>query len=468
MESDEDGRKEMNQLSEFFITFTTNGLTELKDGLKDINTKLDSLNTSFDKGVSKGDSFFSKFTNWGLKLTALAAGFVSVGKAIKDAFNMGTDIISLNTAADAAGVKAEQVEALAIATAPYLGGRKDISSAGNFFQNLAMTQTKAWRGQYAQSLIDEMAYAGGITISPESTKEQWMYGIADLLHYYTLNPQDERSAGARLLLSQAFGGMSREQMLLLSEGSASLRETLGKANQHLTMPGEENLIKALEQTKAKMKFQEEWENLVTELIPLTTKIYNALTAVVKSINDFFQSEGWKAIVNTAKWLYETFKEGWEMISGWFRSKYGENEPTVENAVWQMTEHKGRVALNNILNDNASIADIAYLQQRLTDANAMNPELKKAFGNEMNRLMMLNAMSAGQTLDLPYDKNLKLADVILSQANSNLSSRSGGVNNDVDVNIREINITGMGTDAAKQTANALNGEIQTAVLSGGIK
>ena len=37
----------MNELGNFFISFTTTGLTELKDGLTDINTKLDGLNDSF-------------------------------------------------------------------------------------------------------------------------------------------------------------------------------------------------------------------------------------------------------------------------------------------------------------------------------------------------------------------------------------------------------------------------------------
>ena len=463
-----------NQLSEFFVTFTTNGLTELKDGLKDLNIKMDDLNTSFTTGASKGDSFFGKFVGWGLKLTALAAGFASVGKAIKDAFNIGSDIIALNTQADAAGVKAEQIEALAWATAPYLGGKKDISAAGNFFENLAITQTKAWRGQYAKSLIDEMAYAGGITIRPDASKEEWMYGIADLLHYYEANPNDPRSAGARLLLSQAFGGMSKEQMLLFSQGRAGLKADLAEGMKHLTLSGEDNLTKAMQQAKAKMEFEEAWQNLVTQLIPLTTGILNALTTVVNYVSEFITKyvPSWDSVLSAWNSFIEFMKPGWEIVSNFFKRIFGGNNvEDAKNAAWQVSEHEGRTALRNILGGQFGIKDIATLQQRMSDAGTLNPELKAAFGNEMNRLMMTNALAAGATLDLPYDKNIKLVDVLLKYGKSPLNTAGSASsltnNNNASVTMETVNVYG-DKELLNKTQSALNNlQFQPSVQSSGV-
>lgn len=271
----------MNELGEFFITFNTKGLQEVKDGLKDINTKMDGLNSAFTQGISVGDNFFGKFTAWGLKITALVAGFVSIGKAMKDAFNIGKDITQLNVLADVAGVRAEDVEALAIALAPYKAGQKDISSAANFYRQMTETQTQWWRGQYSEKVIEEMSRAGVTGLKANSTQEQWMNGLVDALSYYQ-GQHTRQAIGARNLFAKAFG-LSDEQMLFFAEGRDYVSKQLEYGRQHITLAGEANLRNAAEQTRAKMEFQEAWDNLTKRLMPLVTDFLNALTWLVNGI-----------------------------------------------------------------------------------------------------------------------------------------------------------------------------------------
>lgn len=453
----------MNNIGEFFVTFTTTGIKELKDGLKDINERLDALNKSFSSGATKGDSFFSKFTSWGLKLTALASGFIGVGNAIKDAFNMGNEIIQLNLAADVAGTTAENVEALSIAMYSLTGNRKDVSSAANFYRNMAETQTQWWRGQYSDEVIKQMSYAGVRNLTANATEQQWMNGLIDTLHFYQ-NQHTKQAIGARNLFAKAFG-LTDAQMAFFATGRDFVHNQLDYGMQHLTLSGEGNLEKAIEQSKAKLEFETNWQNLVKELIPLTTQIYEVLSDIVIAINDFFNSDTWVWIKNTAKWFYDTFRQGWEDIKQWFDetfnvNKYGENEPTVENASWQVSEHQGRMALKNILNNEASIKDITILQKRLSEAGTLNPELKQAFGNEMNKLMSLNAMEKGLPLNLKYDENLKLADVLLKYGQNPLNTRSTSVTDSHNTSNSTVNanINVYGQNAPEQVGNQIKGYV----------
>ena len=429
----------MNELGEFFITFNTKGIQELKDGLKDINTKMEGLNTSFTQGMSKGDSFFNKFTAWGLKLTALAAGFVSVGKAISDAFKMGAEITKLNVAADVAGVKSEDVEALAIALAPLKGGQKDYSSAANFYRQMTETQTQWWRGQYSEKVIEEMSRAGVRGLKATSTPEQWMNGLVDALSYYQ-GQHTRQAVGARNLFAKAFG-LTDEQMLLFAEGRDYVNQQLEYGRNHLVLSGEGNLRKAIEQTKAKMEFQEAWEKLVIDLIPLTTKIYEALTKVVNFFSDLMKyAPSWESIDKVLSGIW-----------GWIKDTFIKD---IAELPEKMNDQKANAAVNRINDGTASIRDIATTTQYLKE-HGLYDDLAKARLDQATRdIMDRNMLAAGKD---PLFANARNA---LSYTNNGLNSRAGGVNttNNATVNVDTINITGMGETAGLKTKEAVERQL----------
>lgn len=448
----------MNELGEFFITFNTNGLQELKDGLKDINTKMDGLNTTFEKGVSKGDSFFSKFTAWGLKLSALVAGFVSVGKAINDAFKIGGEITKLNVAADVAGVKAESVEALAIALAPLKGGQKDFASAANFYRQMTETQTQWWRGQYSEKIIEEMSRAGVRGLKANSTQEQWMNGLIDALSYYQ-GQHTQQAIGARNLFAKAFG-LTDEQMLLFSEGRDYVNQQLEYGRQHLTLSGEGNLRKAIEQTRAKMEFQESWEKLVIELIPLTTKIYE----ILKAITDFV-TRNLPDVSKSIDAVVEFLKPGWEIlknaISGiwdWFKKHILKD---IAELPEKMNDQKANAAVLRINDGTATIRDVATATKYLKE-HGLYDDLAKARLDQVTKdIMDANLLAAGK------DPLFSKAGRALSYTNNGLNTRPGNVSNsstsNTTANFGNIYVTG-----AENVGRVVRGQLNAAVNSMGDK
>ena len=448
----------MNELGEFFITFNTNGLQELKDGLKDINTKMDGLNTTFEKGVAKGDSFFSKFTAWGLKLSALAAGFIGVGKAIGDAFKIGGEITKLNVAADVAGVKAESVEALAIALAPLKGGQKDYASAANFYRQMTETQTQWWRGQYSEKVIEEMSRAGVTGLKANSTQEQWMNGLIDALSYYQ-GQHTQQAIGARNLFARAFG-LTDEQMLLFAEGRDYVNQQLEYGRQHLTLSGEGNLRKAIEQTRAKMEFQESWENLVTQLIPLTTAIYE----VLKEITDFV-SQHLPDISKAIDGVVEFLKPGWEIlknaISGiwdWFKKNILKDIAELPD---KMNDQKANAAVNRVNDGTATIRDIATATQYLKEHGLYDDLAKARLDQATKDIMDANLLAAGK------DPLFSGAGKALAYTKNGLNTRPGNVSNsstsNTTANFGNIYVTG-----TENVGRAVRGQLNAAVNSMGDK
>ena len=457
MEGDEGGT-EMNELGEFFITFNTNGLQELKDGLKDINTKMDGLNTTFEKGVSKGDGFFSKFTAWGLKLSALAAGFIGVGKAINDAFKIGGEITKLNVVADVAGVKAESVEALAIALAPLKGGQKDYASAANFYRQMTETQTQWWRGQYSEKVIEEMSRAGVTGLKANSTQEQWMNGLIDALSYYQ-GQHTQQAIGARNLFAKAFG-LTDEQMLLFAEGRDYVNQQLEYGRQHLTLSGEGNLRKAIEQTRAKMEFQESWEKLVINLIPLTTKIYEALKVITDVVSEYLPY-----IVKGIENFIEFLRPGWEIlksaISGiwdWFKKNILKE---IAELPEKMNDQKANAAVNRINDGTASMRDISTVTEYMKEHGLYDEKVKARLDQVSKEIMDKNLIAAGK------DPLFSNAGKALSYTNNGLNTRPGNVSNsstnNTTANFGNIYVTG-----TENVGRVVRGQLNTAVNSMGSK
>ena len=467
----------MNELGEFFITFRTTGINELLDQMKDLNTKLDSLNTSFDKSATKGDSFFDKLSNWGLKVATLVAGIAGIGTAIRDAFNLSDSIIKLNVSADVAGVKAEDVESLGIAIAPLLGGNKaaGISEAAEFYRNMTETQTQWWRGQYSKQVIEEMSRAHVTGLKADSTTEEWIAGLVDALSYYQ-GQNTKEAVGARNLFAKAFG-IKDATMLLFGEGRQYVADQLKYGREHMTMSGTNLLRDAYEQTRAKMELREQWENLIKNLIPGITAVEDAITDVLESVNAFFNDEMWTTIKGVFSWINTTFKGGWELVKSWLDENFGTKEgeePFEEQARIALgkTFDSAWPTLNKVLNGTATISDLNTLERRLSESGTLTPELRNAFLNERNKILgggwaLVNDPAMRELYkNLKYDPNLNLIDVIKSTSNSLNTRAAGGSNSETTnntANFGNIYITG-----TENVGREVRGQLQTAVNSMGSK
>ena len=444
----------MNELGNFFVQFTTNGLTEMRDGLKDISTRLDGLNDKLSKSSTSGDKFFNGLSGWLSKITALAAGVLSLGKAIKDTFDIGDKIINLNLLADAAGATAQEVEALAIATQPFGGS---VQSAANFYRTMNNLQTEWGRGQYSEGMREELSRAG-FFVSPMASQEEYMRALGSALTAYT----NAGKFGDREKLAKAFG-LDDAMMLFLSGGQENVDKMLAYGRQHSVLSGRENLQNAQELRKAMNELKEVYNRFLVEMLPVLTQIVTALKPIAEALLPIAQ---WA--LKQVGGLLDTGKNIWDLITG---------KQTMDEFSDNMLKQ------DNIFGDAARFGkNLGEEYGALEEVNRRNREMRKlaekfnagtANWGELIKLKGL-MINAGEPMDSEQIKTLDSAIQSLKPTYNPLNSRSisNTSNNSATVNAN-ISINGMGEDAAIKTSNALQKqlnrlEFQPATATGGLR
>lgn len=444
----------MNELGNFFISFTTTGLTELKDGLKDINTKLDGLNDSFQKSTNGGDKFFAGFKGWAGQIAGLAAGVLSLGKAIKDTFSLGDKIINLNLLADAAGATAEEVEALAIATQP-MGGT--VQSAANFYRTMNNLQTEMGRGQYGEAMREELSRAG-FFVSPMASAEEYMRALSSALTNYT----NLGKFGDRDKLAKAFG-LDDSMMLFLSSGYENVDKMLAYGRQHSVMSGKDNLQAAMEMRKALNELKEVWNRLLVDMMPVLTGILNLLKPILEALAPIAQ---WA--LKQIGGILDTINTVADVISG---------NTTIDEAAQHFMKQ------DNIIGSAARFAGgLGEQYSEIATANRRSREMRqlaeKFNAGEASWGEMLRLKTLMTELDAFNEGEREILDTAIANLRPtynplNARSSTSNVSSNASVNVDTINITGMGESAGRQTADAVQRHLnrldfQPATLGGGVK
>lgn len=399
----------------FFVEFTTKGLAELKDGIKDLNNKFDTLGDSFTKGISKGDSFFGKFGGWVNGIVAMSGAIALVGKAIKDTFNVGNQIIQLNQIADAAGATAEEVEALSIALKPYSNGGDTIAMAGQYYKAMLNTKTDMWRNKYSESVRDEMARAG-IYISRDATSEQYMKALSEALTVYT-NRGDEYSLGSRKKLAEAFG-LDDSMMLFLSSGWENVQKMLGYGKQHSYLSGEENLREAQELRKATMELKEAWGRMLTDFMPEVKSIVESMHKIFTQLAPILE-----AVVEALSWVLEKYSTLLEKTTGWGK-KAG-------NWISNKLTNIGRAGALREMEDFANMAEGEWQN---ADISKMNTSLGKA-----TNYLKEHPEYADDYADVMRVANERLSTINRARYNALQNAKAGDISNNATVNIENQNI-----------------------------
>ena len=313
---------------EFFITFTTKGLAELKDGMKDLNSKMDGMTSKFSSVASKGDTFFDHFVLWGKKVAGLAMAIAGVGSAISSAFNVSDKIIKLNQVADSAGVAASKVEALSYALFPFAEGGDTIGMAGNLYKGFTGLKKNLMEHNVPEALKDAQL-KGNFWIDPNASVEDMIYTVSDVLAKYA-GMNDEYATGLRNSIAGAFG-IDEKTMGLLQTGSANVRAMIAQGYKNNYLSGEDNLEMALLNKKARQDLKIAWEKLTMELIPTLTLLTEWMTKLLYAVQDL---TGW-----FSDWLPKKIKDAWEEITNIFKGK----DPKKQEEARQAQERTRNIA-----------------------------------------------------------------------------------------------------------------------------
>ena len=229
-----------NELSEFFITFTTVGIAELKADMDELSRKLDDIGDDLDDTGKKGESFFGKMPGWVKSIIGLGSAFLSLRGIINQTFDVNGRILELNNLAKSASMSASELEKYAIATEGFGGSAEDVSS---FFRNLNSMLYDMSLGRYSESQEEQMALNGFAVqynqgLSVEQNRQRFMDELTRVFSSGNINSiQAQRLAeifGISDPMRSFFEAGKSAQQGLLSYGAEqsdlSGGETLYEAN----------------------------------------------------------------------------------------------------------------------------------------------------------------------------------------------------------------------------------------------
>lgn len=145
------------ELSNFYVRFTTEGITELKAGLKDVQESVDKLDKDLKKSKGSGDDFFKQFKSWANSVGLVTAAFVALKEAVKGAIDVSGQIQDIYKESDISGTDPETLERWGILARMYRGTQGD---ANQFFRGLNDLALNLRENKYSEDMLERMARAG--------------------------------------------------------------------------------------------------------------------------------------------------------------------------------------------------------------------------------------------------------------------------------------------------------------------
>lgn len=293
----------MNELSEFFVSFKTSGLAETQLALEAINKALDGTSESLEQSASNSSDFGNSLSSMAGRLTKMAGAFFGVQQLISGVFNVNNEILQLNSMADAAGVAAEKIESLAIATREF-GGTNE--SAGSVFTNLSNMMTKISQGIISDEQRLAMARYGVSYMGSNglANAEEMLYNIAEVMPQLT--------AGERQDLGKAMG-LDRATINFLARGIENLRRAMNEAADKVSLSGDAQRMQAAELAAAQLELKKSWDQFLIQITPLLTNLLYLLQPILDVLN-------W--LIGGIRYIIDSFRI-------WFGAD--EDELTVANA-----------------------------------------------------------------------------------------------------------------------------------------
>ena len=99
-----------DEIANFFIKFTAQGIDDVKKALDETNKKLDDITDSFKKTQDNGEAFFSALKRWTGLVGGLTAAFVILKNTINGVFDTAESVVDLYGKEQTLGVEAKVLE----------------------------------------------------------------------------------------------------------------------------------------------------------------------------------------------------------------------------------------------------------------------------------------------------------------------------------------------------------------------
>lgn len=303
-----------NELANFFIEFTSHGLSELKSEMNELKNSVDEMSDSFKESSGSGDGFFNKLKSWTTSLGGLVLGFVSVRKAITDMFNVADRTIDLHLTASRLGVNPLDIESLGRISARF-GGQ--MSDAYSFYESMQDLSFNLGLGRYTQGQADIMALADiDIQAIKNATPTDRINHLINQLQTAFANTSDPE---LKSQIQAQFGNIPDAIRSIMETGD--YWNLIGKGEDFSYMFTEEARKEAIENKNARLRLAEAWEKLVQEFTPAITRIIEEfVTPLVENFADFAKNKDLGQIlsdwINQMKeWIQEVWPEVKRVLMG---------------------------------------------------------------------------------------------------------------------------------------------------------
>ena len=270
------------QLANFFVEFTVEGLEDVKEGLSDINDKLDSLDTGFGNATKGAGALFGSLGLLLGKIGLFGSVLAALGAAIANAFDVGDRAVDLKNLSDATGVSAEKLETMGIVLRKYGG---DIENAGALYKDLMMMMTEYGQGKIPESHREMLSRYSeyGLSIHAGMTPDEILANFNKTFN----NLRAVGNYGAINQIAEAYG-LDQSVMVMLMQSMNDLTEEVKGAKNQLVLSREDVQENAMRLKEAKIELKQAWDNISAYLIPIITKVVEVLTPFVKFISKIFE------------------------------------------------------------------------------------------------------------------------------------------------------------------------------------
>lgn len=310
----------MDEIGNFFVKFTTEGLTELKQGLAETNKSLDTLTESLKKTGGHNDSFFGKFAGWATSVGLLTAAILAVKKAITETFEVAKDVRGIYKLSDTLGVDPETIERWEILARLYDGGRGDVAG---FFGSLNNLSLNLREGKYSKEMMERMARYG--------FTEQYLYNaslptnrdkvIGDLNALFNRRDLDAADFAA---IREVFG-ISDTMVDILKAAPDALKNNLAWAEGNRALTADPDYDRqAIELRKTQIEVEQQLKNIWLELMPTVRDLLEAVKPLLEPIKELVGviAELAIAIMPIVEWATKqlggslgALADTWKLITG---------------------------------------------------------------------------------------------------------------------------------------------------------
>ena len=323
-----------DEIANFFIKFTAQGIDDVKKALDETNKKLDDITDSFKKTQDNGEAFFSALKRWTGLVGGLTAAFVILKNTINGVFDTAESVVDLYGKEQTLGVEAKVLEQYGLISRRNGGSQAE---AYAFWEDVDRAMTKYQEGKpLGDDELTRNSYIGfnysyNPNLDPAANRAAYIDAMRKSVQQYYNNTDQNIQTHLKDLVKQesflrAFAADDEGWQKMLAWGD----------KWRVWSKDEKTLKDAQKMETVKIEWEQLKEELHVKLIPIVTRVLEMLEPKMKQFYDWLDQHGEEYVENIEKWLTENgptiikaLENVGDAIMSLIRWLAGDKQPMVE-------------------------------------------------------------------------------------------------------------------------------------------